>query len=216
MTEEDAGPVELALAVALKLLAVWLPIALLLLAVPQADGDRLLDTIAIHLTTVVAIGLMATSGMLVLTRAPWFVGPVGARERFATIAGLVSIVVGLVALLTLASSAALRYDPSMQMLQLLSALDVAWVTSATMVGASWIWGRRVGRVAAWLMTAACVFSNWNYLRVVGFDADGGWVVDGGELVRLVLPFDVVAAVIAVGLGVVASRRAVSRGLHHSV
>jgi hypothetical protein len=50
--------------------------------------------------------------------------------------------------------------------------------------------------AGLLVGVACVFSIWNYLRVVGFATDGGWLLDGGELMRLVLPFDMVAAIVA--------------------
>ncbi len=65
---------------------------------------------------------------------------------------------------------------------------------------------RVGRLAAIALDVVCVVSIWNYLRVVGFDAQGGWVVDRSELLTLVIPFDVAAAVMAIGALLAADRR----------
>ena len=50
-----------------------------------------------------------------------------------------------------------------------------------------------------LLGTVCVASIWNYLRVVGLGPDDGWQFDGGELMRLVLPFDMVAAIVAITL-----------------
>ena len=52
-------------------------------------------------------------------------------------------------------------------------------------------------VSGTVIGVACVVSIWNYLRVVGFSSDGGWLVDGAQLMKLVIPFDMAAAVVAV-------------------
>jgi hypothetical protein len=114
------------------------------------------------------------------------------------VVSLVVVVTGVVGLVTLASSAALRYQPSLQFLQLLSALDIAWVVAAVIIGIRLGWGR-AGLVAGGVVGAFCVWSIWNYLRVVGLAPDGGWELRGDELMRLVLPFDMAAAVVAIGL-----------------
>jgi len=79
---------------------------------------------------------------------------------------------------------------------LLSALDIAWAAGAVVVGGHRLWSRRAIVGAGLFVGIACVSSIWNYLRVVGFAADGGWLLDGGELMRLVIPFDMVAAIVA--------------------
>lgn len=127
-------------------------------------------------------------------------------RRVAAGASIVALTTGVVALTTLASSAALRYEPSMQFLQLLSALDIAWATAATFVGVSWLWSRRAGAAAAAAVGALCIWSIWNYLRIVGFAPGGGWIVDGASLFRYVLPYDMAAAVVAVTAVVLGARR----------
>ena len=51
------------------------------------------------------------------------------------------IVTGVTALVTLATTAALRFEPSLQFLQLLSALDIAWVVAGTTLAVRSLWGR---------------------------------------------------------------------------
>ena len=128
------------------------------------------------------------------------------RKRLAGGIALVVIVTGVVGLVTLASSAALRLQPSLQFLQLLSALDIAWAAGAVLIGGYRLWSRRTARVAGLTVGVSCVLSIWNYLRVVGFTADGGWLLDGGQLMRLVLPFDMLAAAIASGVLFAGARR----------
>jgi hypothetical protein len=132
----------------------------------------------------------------------------GARRPWlASAVSVVALVTGYAALVALASSAALRYDPSLQFLQLLSALDVAWSAAAIGIGVRVLAGsKRAGTLASIGLDVVCVFSIWNYLRVVGFDESGGWLVDRTELLTLVIPFDVVAAVMAIAALVAADRR----------
>ena len=63
------------------------------------------------------------------------------------------LVTGVVALVTLASSAALRFPPSMQFLQLLSAVDIAWAATALVVGADRAWGRTVAIIGGTILGA---------------------------------------------------------------
>ena len=93
--------------------------------------------------------------------------------------------------------------------QLLSALDVAWSAMALGLGVRVLArSNRAGLAAAIGLDVICVFSIWNYLRVVGFDPDGGWVVDRSQLLTLVIPFDAAAAIMAIGALLLAQRRVV--------
>ena len=122
-------------------------------------------------------------------------------------ASLVALSTGFAALITLPSSAALGYDPSLQFLQLLSSLDVAWTAVGLGLGIRFLTGsRRLGLAAALALDAICVFSIWNYLRVVGFGPGGEWIVDSERLATLVIPFDVVAALMSIGALILASRK----------
>ncbi len=109
-----------------------------------------------------------------------------------------ALTTGVVALVTLASSAALGYDPSLQFLQLLSALDIAWAVAALVLGARLLAGERWASLAGLVLSGVCVWSIWRYLEVVGFSAEGGWIVSGPDLWRYVLPFDIAAAILAAG------------------
>jgi hypothetical protein len=111
----------------------------------------------------------------------------------------VALVTGSAALVTLATSAALRFDASMQFLQLLSALDIAWVVAAASIGARRRWGTAAASGTAIAIGIFCVWSIWRYLDTVGVGGDGEWIVNGRELMRLVLPNDLIAAVVAISL-----------------
>jgi hypothetical protein len=182
----------------------------LVVSAPSTSG--LLGFVTIHLTLLVALGLAVAWDLGRAASEPWFLHLSPMARGAATAASIVAMTTGVVALVTLASSAALRYEPSMQFLQLLSALDIAWVTAATFVGLSWLWSRRAGVGAAVGVAALCVWSIWNYLRIVGFASDGGWIVDGAALFRHVLPYDTAAAAIAVTTLVLGAR---ARGLRRS-
>lgn len=210
-TQGSRPPLEWGIFTATRSLLVTLPPAVLLLLIDGIPNDRLLATVLGHLTVVVAAGVALA---VVFTRRldeRWFHLAPGPRERMASAAAAVALVTGTVALTTLASSAALRLDPSLQFLQLLSALDIAWVTAATTIGVTWLGSRRSGLAAGAVMTAFCVWSIWTYLDVVGFGADGSWLVDGAALRRHVLPYDMVAAFVAVTVLILGSRRAAARG-----
>ena len=181
-------------------------VALPLLLVP--DSWDVFPTFVIQLGGLVLLGLVVTTRLLGFTTAGWYRW-VGWSERARRLAGDVSLVVlvtGLVGLVTLATSAALRLEPSLQFLQLLSALDIAWAGAAIMIGAYRLWGRRAALVGGSLLGVFCVWSIWNYLHIVGFTGDDGWLLEGGQIMRLVLPFDMMAAVVAISLLVVGSGR----------
>jgi hypothetical protein len=153
-----------------------------------------------QLAVLVAFGLGLSYRLAPLADGRWFV-QTARRPAIRLGASGVSIVVlvtGMVGLVTMASSAALRFDPSVQYLQVLSALDIAWVGCALMIGLWRAWGRAAAIAGAVMLGIVCVWSIWNYLETVGFGASGEWVVSGSELARLVLPFDVAAATLAVG------------------
>lgn len=200
------SPLDVAVGKAVPYLATGLLLSPLLLLVP-ANANRFTVSV-VHLSALVLLGLALAMAVAPLLERNWFDGldwPEN-RKRLAGGIALVVIVTGVVGLVTLASSAALRLQPSLQFLQLLSALDIAWAAGAVLIGGYRLWSRRTARVAGLTVGVACVLSIWNYLRVVGFTADGGWLLDGGQLMRLVLPFDMLAAAIASGVLFAGARR----------
>jgi hypothetical protein len=118
---------------------------------------------------------------------------------------IIALATGVVALVTLASSAALGYQPSLQFLQLLSALDIAWATAGLMLGVRLLAGDRGALAAGLVLAVICIWSIWRYLDVVGFAGNGGWLVSGPDLWRYVLPYDMAAAVMAIGALVIGLR-----------
>lgn len=171
----------------------------MLLLVPQPSGDALLAWTTVHVVSVVALGFGTTVDLARFVDEPMFESIGGpSLRRFTTAGALVALATGVVALVTLATSAALRLDASLQYLQLLSTLDIAWSVAALYFGTRWLWGERAGRLAGLLLSIICVWSIWNYLRIVGFTPDGGWLVDGTALLKWVLPFDTMAAFLALG------------------
>jgi hypothetical protein len=152
-----------------------------------------------HLAVLVGFGVaLAVDLTRFVDSEDWFRGWAPGRRRWGAVATLVALDAGAVGLLTLASSAALGFDPSLQFLQLLSALDIAWAGAAIALGAYLKWG---SRAAAWIggsvLGVVCLFSIWRYLDAVGFAADGGWKVSGSDLMTYVIPFDMAAAAVAV-------------------
>lgn len=207
MTTNDLGhPLEQALVIATMWTLVGVIAAAALLIVSASfTADHRLFVVIVHLSIVVGSATALTWRLTGVLDEVHF--PAVARPWLASATSIVALVVGHAALVTLASSAALRYDPSLQFLQLLSALDVAWSAAAFGLGVRVVArSDRVGSAAGVALDSICVFSIWNYLRVVGFAEDGGWVVDGSELLTLVIPFDVVAAVMAIGALLMADRR----------
>lgn len=172
-------------------------VSLPLLAVPQPTTSQLTLHTIVHLSLLVALGLLVVMDLSRLSNAVWFhwLGPT--TRRVASGVATVALTLGVVALVTLPTAAALRFAPSLQFLQLLSALDIAWAAGTTLIGVRWLAGSRWGSVAGVLVGVICVWSIWTYLTVVGFAPDGGWQVDGSALMRYVLPYDVGAAVVAI-------------------
>jgi hypothetical protein len=193
---------ELAIIQAVRWMIAGLLLTPLLLAVPTPHGST--PWILFHLSVIVAGGLALTMTLGRYLRDPWFpaLGPF--RSLLASAASIVVLVTGAVGIVTLASSAALRLDPSLQFLQLLSALDIAWVVGATAIGATLLKERLIGWIAGMMMVAVCVWSVATYLARVGYTLSGGWLVDSEAMWRYILPYDIAAAVIAIitlGLGV---------------
>ncbi|HSF86032.1 MAG TPA: hypothetical protein VLG28_10320 [Acidimicrobiia bacterium] len=206
MSEPPRRPAERAAFEALPYLLVGLLLSVPLLLVPTQDEPLALFTT--QLAMLVALGLLVTWRVAPLADAAWFTETSWGedRRRLGGVVVLVIVPTGVVALVALASSAALRFDPSLQFLQLLSALDIAWAAAALYLGVRWWLGRGPARVASVMLGILCVLSVWNYLRVVGFGASGAWIVDGEQMLRLVLPFDTVAALMAIGSVILGLRR----------
>jgi hypothetical protein len=164
-------------------------------------GDDPTVAFLIHLGALVAFGLALTLALLPMSGADWFAGSGwGVMVRMiGSGVGIVVLTTGVVGLVTLASSAALGYDPSTQFLQLLSALDIAWVTAAVVIGAERAWSKTAAIIGGIAMGLVCVWSIWYYLDAVPFGSNGEWVVSGADLSTRVIPFDTAAAIIAVGI-----------------
>jgi hypothetical protein len=186
---------------ALLLTTPWL-VGGLAVAIPLLLVDvssDLLRWFLIQLVALVALGLVIAVLITPLADASWFI-ETGWSVRLRLVASGVATVVlvtGGVGLVTIATSAALRYDPSTQFLQLLSALDIAWAGAAIVVGATRAWGRAAGIAGGTVLGVFCIWSIWNYLDTVGFGPDGAWIVSGSDLMRLVIPYDMAAATVAI-------------------
>jgi len=164
--------------------------------------------VIVHLAALVVLGLAATLRLAPFAGENWFLGQSWSpfwRDASSGIS-VVFLVTGMVGLVTLASSAALGYPPSMQFLQLLSALDIAWAGAALAIGAYRAWGLGAAASLGTVLGIVCIWSIWRYLDAVGFGPAGEWIVDDPALARYVLPFDVVAAVMGIGLFVFGTRR----------
>jgi len=155
--------------------------------------------VIVHLSGLVLLGLVATVWLAPLAGADWFLGRAWSAWWRLVASGVTVVVIttGVVGLVTLASSAALQFPPSMQFLQLLSALDIAWAGGALVLGAHRAWGRAAAVAAGVVLGVVCVFAIWRYLDVVGFGPSGEWIVDGPALWRNVIPADMAAALVAI-------------------
>ena len=192
-------PIERALVRALYWLIGGLVGSLPLLLI-DADGDPT-TVFLIQLSGLVAYGVALAIALIPMSGPDWFDGSgwrLGTRLIGSGV-GVVVLTTGVIGLVTLASSAALRYDPSTQFLQLLSALDIAWVTAAVIIGAQRAWSRIVAVVGGVMMGIVCVWSIWFYLDAVSFGPNGEWIVSGSDLWTRVIPFDMAAAIIAIGV-----------------
>lgn len=190
-------PIERALLRVVPFLIGGLVASVPLLAV--TPGDSPLGWFIAQLIVLVAIGHAMTITVMNLGDEPWFEamswGP--ATVSIVSGIGLVVLVTGTVGLITLASSAALGFGPSLQFLQLLSALDIAWAGAALTIGVHRAFSRGWAIAAGSMLGIICVWSIWNYLSIVGFGPGGSWIVSGPDLARYVIPFDIAAAVLAV-------------------
>lgn len=190
-------PIERALLRTVPWLVAGLVMSLPLLLIDVSDEP--LGWFIAQLGLLVVFGIALSISIMVYGDEPWFIGTSwsGAVREAASGVGLIVLVTGTVGLVTLASSAALRFDPSTQFLQLLSALDIAWAGAALVIGVHRAASRRWAISAAGVLGIVCVWSIWSYLSAVGFGPNGAWIVSGSDLMRYVLPFDVVAAVMAI-------------------
>ena len=168
--------------------------------------------VIVHLSGLVLLGLVTAVWLAPLAGADWFLGRAWSAWWRLVASGVTVVVIttGVVGLVTLASSAALQFPPSMQFLQLLSALDIAWAGGALVVGAHRAWGRAAAVAAGVLLGVVCVFAIWRYLDVVGFGPSGEWIVDGPALWRNVIPADTAAALVAIVVFTYGSWRQASR------
>lgn len=204
-TPSQVHPIETILSVGLKRLLQWgIPLSLLALVFSAPRGDGLLGYVLTHLAVLQIATFVFVVEMAPLTDSPWF--RQFKRAWLASSASLVAAAVGFSALLTLATSAAARYDVSLQFLQLLSSLDIAWVVATLYLGSRKLWGRHIGLILASILIGACVLSIAIYLNTVGFTSEGGWLIDGAQMLRIVIPSDTVAAVVALSVVLVASHR----------
>ena len=198
---------ETAVARAIPPLLVGLALAVPLLAVPAAWSRT--TVFLVHLVVLVGFSLLLSLLLAPLVDGSWFAGtgwPPDTRRLAAGIT-VVVVVTGATGIVTVASAGALRFQPSLQFLQLLSALDIAWVVAAVVVGFHARRSRSVALLGGVVIGAVCVASIWNYLRIVGLGPDGGWLLRGDDLLRLVIPFDVMAALIAGSVLVLGLRHA---------
>lgn len=199
-------PAEAAIVIAAPFLLIGVIAALPLLLIPSHWS--LLATTTVHLAVLVTMALAMALRLAPLIEADWFPDrswSIG-RRRFGAAASLIALVALVAGLVTLATSAALRLQPSLQFLQLLSSLDIAWALTALVIGVRLLRGRTAALIAGLALNVVCVVALWNYLRVVGFEADGGWLLDGARLMRLVIPADMAAAALALVLLAMGLRR----------
>jgi len=192
-------PIERALLRTVPWLIVGLIASLPLLVISPSQTPLSLFTF--QLVLLVVFSLLLTFALMSYGDEAWFVGT-GWGPWLRSIASgvaLVVLVTGTVGLITLASSAAIGFDPSLQYLQLLSALDIAWVVAAVVVGVYRATARSLAVVAGSFVGIICIWSIWNYLNIVGFGPGGAWIGFGPDLIRYVIPADVISALIAVGL-----------------
>lgn len=164
--------------------------------------------VIVHLTVLVLLGLAASIRLAPLAGGDWFRGESWSPfwRGIASGVSVVFLVTGMVGLVTIASAAALRYPPSLQFLQLLSALDIAWAGAALVIGVFRAWRIPAAVAAGSILAVICIWSIWWYLDAAGFGPNGEWIVDASVLMRRVLPFDIAAAVMAIGALLYGTRR----------
>jgi hypothetical protein len=173
-------------------------LAIPLLLVP--DTTHYLSLSTYHLIAVVILELtLALNLAPIVDEDGWFVTVRPSLRPYASAAAVIALVTGMAALVTLATSAALGMKPSLQFLQLLSAIDIAWVATAAVIGGYRLAGRWAAVGGGVFIGVYCVWAIWNYLHTVGFGPNGEWLVQGDDLFRLVIVNDMIAAVIGLSL-----------------
>lgn len=182
-----------AFVVATKLTIAGVAVSPVLLFVRPGDLTLLFTA---QLSALVLFGIVVVSRLERFTDALWFEARTLWRRRWLTAAAAVALATGAVALVTLATSSALGLEPSLQFLQLLSALDIAWAAGALYYGVRWRYSSRAALILAAVLGVLCVYSIWNYLTIFGFTSEGGWLVDRPGLLRYVIPGDILAAIVA--------------------
>ena len=192
------APMERAVLATVPFLGIGLIASLPLLLIRWSSPPLVL--VLVHLAVLVLLGFAASLRLAPLAGGDWFQGRSWSPYVRSLASGIsvVFLVTGLVGLVAIASSAALRYPPSLQFLQLLSALDIAWAGAALVVGVYRGWRMSAAIAAGLMLTVICIWSIWWYLDGVGFGPSGEWIVDAPVLMQRVLPFDVAAAMMAVG------------------
>lgn len=182
-------------------------------AVSHPSDDRRMWVVGVHLSLLTAFIFGLTHRLAATFDREAFADFGAVGRRFATDAALVAAVTGAVALVTLASSATLGYQPSLQFLQLISALDIGWTTSGFYLGVRRLSTRTwAGPAAGVFMGTMCVLSLVRYLSAIGFGPDGGWDVQGPEMLRLVVPADTMAAALTIGALVLGARAEARRAV----
>lgn len=199
-------PFEVGLRVGTRWVVYGLVVSVVGFLIPHDTDAARLWVVALHVTAL-TVFILALTHRLAAVFDPEVFHHFGAfGRRLGTDAALVALVTGATALITLASSATLGYQPSLQFLQLISALDIAWTTAGFYLGVRRLSGRRwAGPAAGVLMGTMCVLSLVRYLMEIGLGPDGGWDVQGPEMVRLVIPADTVAAVLTIGALILGAR-----------
>jgi hypothetical protein len=136
--------------------------------------------VKIHLSILVLFLFALTWRLRRSGDRPWFGGRdwSSSRRRLATAVALFVIVAGVAALVAIASSAALQYQPSLQFLHLLLALDIARVVAGTTLAVRALWGDTTAFAAGFMMSVISVLSIVLYLTDVGLGTNDGWLVDG--------------------------------------
>jgi len=206
MAEPTPNPLEQAVLTAVPWLIAGLVAALPLLLIPEST-DRRWD-LMIHLVVLVGFSFALTWRLAPLATRDWFSAYNWSTSlnHLATAVSLIVIVTGFTGLVSLASSAAMGYQPSLQFLQLLSALDIAWVVGGILLASRALWGRAAALAVGSVVGVSCVPSIGRYLAEVGLTDQGGWLVVQEQMLRLVIPFDVAAATMTIGLTALAARR----------
>ncbi len=192
----------------LALVLALLPSPLLLLVPSTTDKAALIATSTLHLSASMLFALGVTLwAVLPAFRAwpneGWFARLPEPLRLLAAAAVHIAAVAGVTLLVVLAWGAALRFAPSLQYLQIISALDIVWGLVAIVAlgpvvvrSARSLW---LGGAAGVAFIAYCQWPLVRYLANVGFTDDGGWKVDGAAMWRYILPYDMMAAALALAI-----------------